>query len=95
VCARARQRHSPLATHPFDLLLRSRVCSDPISDRAAIPYDECSINPFVTLVTTPTGGHSMDWSDWGGAERDGIRVDAKRAVRVAPLSHTLPRRRCF
>jgi predicted alpha/beta-fold hydrolase len=33
---------------------------DPISSPQAIPYDECSVNPFVTLLTTPTGGHSMD-----------------------------------
>jgi hypothetical protein len=39
------------------LLLRS----DPIADRHGIPYDECSINPFVTLMTTASGGHSMDW----------------------------------
>jgi len=39
---------------------------DPISAPAGIPYDECSINPFVTLVTTPTGGHSMDHFEAGG-----------------------------
>jgi hypothetical protein len=33
---------------------------DPIVAPTAIPYDECSVNPFVTLVTTPAGGHSMD-----------------------------------
>jgi predicted alpha/beta-fold hydrolase len=34
---------------------------DPISPaRTALPLDEVCINPYTTLLTTPTGGHSMD-----------------------------------
>lgn len=40
---------------------------DPISHHEGIPYDECCINPFVTLVTTHAGGHSMDWFSGGGS----------------------------
>jgi len=34
---------------------------DPISSAISLPVDECRVNPHLLLVTTQTGGHSMDW----------------------------------
>eukprot|EP00455_Lapot_gusevi_P045827 TRINITY_DN5920_c0_g1_i2.p1 TRINITY_DN5920_c0_g1~~TRINITY_DN5920_c0_g1_i2.p1 ORF type:complete len:555 (+),score=82.19 TRINITY_DN5920_c0_g1_i2:107-1771(+) len=42
-------------------LLCLSALDDPICDQAVIPYEECMANEKVILVTTETGGHSMDF----------------------------------
>lgn len=48
----------PLVTIP---LLCVQADNDPISPRAAIPFDAIAANPNTALVLTPTGGH-LGWT---------------------------------
>jgi uncharacterized protein len=42
-------------------LMCINALDDPISDPGSIPVDATSKNPYIMIVTTDTGGHSMDW----------------------------------
>lgn len=55
---------APFVTAVRTPLLTLSALDDPICTKESIPWDECRLNPYVTLATAPRGGHLAIYDGW-------------------------------